>query len=55
MSAALEGGADHIVTDDGGLLDAKTIVVSGYAPVHVTAPGPFLGHVLGRGSRGATT
>jgi predicted nucleic acid-binding protein len=55
ISAALEGGADHIVTDDGGLLDVKTIVVSGYAPVHVTAPGPFLGHVLGRGSQGTTT
>ena len=37
MSAALEGGADHTVTDDGGLLDVKTMVVSGYSPVHVIA------------------
>ena len=55
MSAALEGGADHIVTDDSGLLDVKTIVVSGYAPVDMIAPGPFLERVLGRGSTGATT
>ena len=41
VSAALEGGADHIVTDDSGLLDVKTIVVSGYAPVDMIAPGHF--------------
>jgi predicted nucleic acid-binding protein len=48
VSAALEGGADHIVTDDGGLLEVKTIIVSGYRPVQVIAPSPFLGQVLGR-------
>jgi predicted nucleic acid-binding protein len=48
LSAALEGGADHLVTDDGGLLEVKTLIVSGYRPVQITAPGPFLTHVLGR-------
>jgi len=47
VSAALEGGAHHLVTDDSDLLEVKTILVSGYRPVQVTAPGPFLYHVLG--------
>jgi predicted nucleic acid-binding protein len=53
ISAALEGNADHLVTDDSGLLDVKTIIVSGYRPAQITAPGPFVDHVLGRPRGGA--
>jgi putative PIN family toxin of toxin-antitoxin system len=54
VAAALEGGAEHLVTDDSGLLDVKTLLVAGYQPVKVTAPGPFVDQVLGRprGARG---
>ena len=46
VAAALEGGADHLVSDDSGLLDVKTVFISGYRPVHVIAPGPFVKAVL---------
>jgi predicted nucleic acid-binding protein len=46
VSAALEGGAAYIVSDDGGLLDVKTVSVSGHRPVQVIAPGPFVKVVL---------
>jgi putative PIN family toxin of toxin-antitoxin system len=48
IATALEGHADHLVTDDAALLDVKTIIVAGYQPVQVIAPGPFVFHVLGR-------
>jgi putative PIN family toxin of toxin-antitoxin system len=46
VSAALEGGAGYIVSDDAGLLEVKTISVSGFGTVQVIAPGPFIKQVL---------
>lgn len=46
VSAALEGGADYIVSDDAGLLELKTVAVAGFQGVQVVAPGPFMKHVL---------
>jgi len=46
VSAALEGGADYIVSDDAGLLELKTVSVAGFQPVQVVAPGPFSKQVL---------
>jgi predicted nucleic acid-binding protein len=46
VSAALEGGAEYLVSDDAGLLDLKMVSVSGYRPVQVIAPGPFVKQVL---------
>jgi len=46
VSAALEGGADYIVSDDAGLLELKTFAVAGFRTVQVMAPGPFIKQVL---------
>jgi len=46
VSAALEGGAEYLVSDDAGLLELKMVSVSGYLPVQVIAPGPFVKQVL---------
>lgn len=46
VSAALEGGAEYLVSDDAGLLGLKMVSVSGYRPVQVIAPGPFVKQVL---------
>ena len=46
ISAALEGEADYLVSDDARLLDLKVVSVSGYRPVQVIAPGPFVKQVL---------
>jgi putative PIN family toxin of toxin-antitoxin system len=46
VSAALEGGADYLVSDDAALLDVKAVSVSGYRPIQVIAPGPFAKQVL---------
>lgn len=46
VSAALEGGADYIVSDDAGLLELKTIGVAGFRTVQMIAPGPFIKQVL---------
>ena len=46
MSAALEGGADYIVSDDAGLLELKTVAVAGFRPVQVIAPSPFIRQIL---------
>jgi len=46
VAAALEGGADYIVSDDAGLLELKTVAVAGFHPVQVIAPGPFMKQVL---------
>lgn len=47
VEAALEGDAEAIVSDDEDLLSLKVVKVSGFRPVQVYAPGPFLKHVLG--------
>lgn len=48
VAAALEGDADYLVTDDRhDLLPLKVIRVSGYRPVQLVAPGPFVKYVLG--------
>jgi hypothetical protein len=46
VSAALEGGADYIVSNDAGLLELKTVAVAGFRMVQVIAPGPFINQVL---------
>jgi len=46
VSAALEGGADYIVSDDAGLLELKTVAVTGFRTAQVIAPGPFIKQVL---------
>jgi putative PIN family toxin of toxin-antitoxin system len=46
VAAALEGGADYLVSDDAELLGVKIVLVSGYRPVQVIAPGPFVKQVL---------
>jgi putative PIN family toxin of toxin-antitoxin system len=46
VSAALEGGADYIVSDDAGLLEPKIVAVAGFQRVQVVAPGPFTKQVL---------
>ena len=46
VAAALEGGADYLVSDDSELLGVKMVLVSGYRPVQVIAPGPFIKQVL---------
>lgn len=51
VAAALEGAAEYLVTDDGDLLDVKTIVVAGHRPVQIVAPGPFVKQLLGLGER----
>ncbi|MES1204494.1 MAG: putative toxin-antitoxin system toxin component, PIN family [Pseudomonadota bacterium] len=47
VSAALEGGAEYLVTDDAALLDVKALSVAGYRTVQIIAPGPFVKQVLG--------
>ena len=47
VAAAIEGGADHLVTDDAGLLAVKALSISGYRTLQITAPGPFVKQVLG--------
>lgn len=47
VAAALEGRAEHLVTDDSGLLDVKMLNVPGFTVLQITAPGPFAKHVLG--------
>ena len=46
VAAALEGGADYLVSDDSELLGVKMVLVSGYRAVQVIAPGPFVKQVL---------
>jgi predicted nucleic acid-binding protein len=46
VSAAIEGGAEYLVSDDAALLDVKAVLVSGYRPIQVIAPGPFAKQVL---------
>jgi hypothetical protein len=46
VAAALEGGADYLVSDDSELLGVKMVLVSGYRPVQMIAPGPFVKNVL---------
>ncbi len=42
VEAALEGEADAIVSDDDDLLSLKVVKVSGFRPVQILAPGPYL-------------
>jgi putative PIN family toxin of toxin-antitoxin system len=42
LSAALEGNAEYLVTDDSDFLDLKSLVVSGYRPVEIVAPSLFV-------------
>jgi predicted nucleic acid-binding protein len=42
VEAALEVEADTIVSEDGDLLSLKVVRVSGFRPIQVLAPGPFL-------------
>jgi putative PIN family toxin of toxin-antitoxin system len=46
VAAALEGGADYLVSDDSELLGVKMVLVSGYRAVQMIAPGPFVKNVL---------
>lgn len=55
VSAALEGGAHYIVSDDAGLLALKTVTVAGFQRVQVVAPGPFMKQVLHLGGEHAVT
>lgn len=48
VEAALEGAAEAIVSDDTDLLSLKVVKVSGFRPVQIYAPGPFLKSVLER-------
>jgi predicted nucleic acid-binding protein len=48
VATALEGGAEHLVTDDSDLLDVKMLNVPGFVVLQMTAPGPFAKHVLRR-------
>jgi hypothetical protein len=35
------------VTDDAGLLDVKSLSISGYPKLQMVAPGPFVKQILG--------
>lgn len=48
VEAALEGAAEVIVSDDIDLLSLKVVKVSGFHPVQIYAPGPFLKFVIER-------
>jgi putative PIN family toxin of toxin-antitoxin system len=47
IGAALEGGAEYLVTDDAALLDVKALSVAGHRTLQIIAPGPFVKQVLG--------
>jgi len=47
IKAALEGVAEAIVSDDIDLLSLKVVKVSGFRPLQINAPGPFLRFVVG--------
>jgi putative PIN family toxin of toxin-antitoxin system len=51
VAAALEGDSEYLVSDDGDLLDAKTVLVAGYRPLQIVAPGPFVRQILGLDQR----